>query len=262
MSKGVIPKEYVDDKWLGIQLKTTISICHNLYGFKMHNNKYENMILLCYCLSDNAMWLIPFEMVSHVKHTINIGLTEKSIYSKYRVNENTIISKLKEYYNTAELSKSEYFMIPTNICQQNEIKFRKIREEYCYFLKFEYTEVEHCYYDFKINKKNIQEKVLSKRQDRTNCYIASICRGRTTKTRKQYELGMNEYYWFHIPSLDIFFIIPEYELYNRDYIKGGNDIVKKRFVLNLIIDSDNKWYYKYQYNYKTIDRNIISKIFE
>ena len=130
----VKPKEIVDDKWLGIQLKTTRSVSHNLYGFRMHKNIYQYIILLCYCLSDNAMWLIPFESVSHVKHTINIGITEKSFYNKYRVNENTIISKLIEYYNSAKPNKSENLMIPTNVCQQNEIKYRKIREEF--FLNF------------------------------------------------------------------------------------------------------------------------------
>lgn len=257
------PKEEFDNNWLGVQLKTTKSVCHGLYGFKMHNNEYNNMILLCYCLSDDSMWLIPFNDISHVKYTINIGLTERSIYNKYRVNKSTIEQKLIEYYNNSKLNNFESYMIPSNIYQQNEIKYRNMREEYCHFLKFEYPEVEQCYYDFKINGKNVQEKVISKRQNRTNCYVASVCRRRSGKKQKQYELGMNQYYWFHVPNSELFFIIPEFELFNRNYIKEQNNVVrKKRIFLNLKTDYESAWYYKYQYNYKMLDCNVISKLFE
>jgi hypothetical protein len=257
------PKDEFDNNWLGIQLKTTKAVCHGLYGFRMHNNEYNNMILLCYCLSDDSMWLIPFNDISHVKCTINIGLTEKSIYNKYRVNKITIVQKLREYYSILKLNNFESYMIPENICQQNEIKYRNIREEYCHFLKFEYPEIEQCYYDFKINGKNVQEKVASKRHDRINCHVVSVCRGRTVQKRKQYELGMNPYYWFHVPDSELFFIIPEFELYNRNYIKSENDEARtERFFLNLKIDYESAWYYKYQYNYKTLDCSVISKLFE
>lgn len=55
------PKHIQEDKWLGIQLKTTQGICHDLYSFMLHDghSKYENMIILCHCVSDSSNWLIP-----------------------------------------------------------------------------------------------------------------------------------------------------------------------------------------------------------
>ena len=260
---AIKPCDEINDKWLGVQLKTTRGVSHNLYGFKIHKNDYDNMVLLCYCVSDNSIWLIPFQAISHVKRTINIGLTEKSIYSKYKVDKHTIINKLQEYYKAFTLNKIEHFMIPANFGQQTELKYRKIREEYCNFLKFDYPEIEQCYYDFKVNGKNVQEKVLSKRHDRIDGFVGSICRGRTHEKRKHYEAGMNEYYWFHVPDLNLFFLIPEFELCNRNYINNGETAeLIGNFVISLKINYKKSWYYKYQYDYNAIDTLFISKLFE
>jgi len=127
-------KELKDNKWLGVQLKTTQGICHNLYSFKLHKNKYEKLLILCYCISDNLMWLIPFENISHIKGNLNIGLTDKSIYNKFKINELNIFEKINEYFEIMNLNTLESFMIQKNICQQNEIKYRNLMEKYCFFL--------------------------------------------------------------------------------------------------------------------------------
>jgi len=257
------PKKFNEDKWLGIQLKTTQGICHNLYSFRLHDTKYENMLILCYCISNNSTWLIPFDVVAHIKNNLNIGLTDKSIYNKYKVNEkNTLSIGLLKYFTALKLDILENYLIPKNICQQNEIKYRKIREESCKFLKFEKPEIEQSYYDFTINGKKIQEKVACKRNDRKDTYLVCICRGRSHEDRRQYILGMNDYYWIHIPEIDLFFLFPERELFNNGFIQDPNEEKNTKFFLSLKINIKKSWYHKYQYDYKNLDENIISKLFE
>lgn len=122
------PKNILNNKWLGIQLKTTKGICHNLYSFNLHKNQYENMVMLCYSFENNIIWCIPHNIVSHLKRMLNIGLTDKSIYNKYKTNNPTLIIKLNEYFQSFILDTIENYMIPKNIHQQREIKYIKIRE--------------------------------------------------------------------------------------------------------------------------------------
>jgi hypothetical protein len=226
------------------------------------------MIILCYCISDNSTWLIPSNVVTHIKNNLNIGLTDKSIYHKYKLNEkNTLLSNLLKYFSVIKLDILEYYMIPKNINQQNEIKYIKIREEYCNFLTFEKPEIEQSYYDFTINEKKIQEKVATKRKDKKDTYIAYIQRSKANNVKHQYLLGMNEYYWIHIPDIDLFYILPEIELYNNGFIRNINDTdntdkSSKKMSLNISINYKTSWYNKYQYDYKNLDKDFISKLFE
>lgn len=255
------PKNINENKWLGIQLKTTRRHCHGLYSFNLHKNNYENMIILCYCLDDNIIWCIPYDIISHVKNTFNIGLTNKSIYSKYIVSESLILQKLNEYFDIMNLNKSDVFMIPLNICQQNEIKYIKIREKYCDFIQFVKPKIEQSYFDFIINGKKIQEKVATKRNDREDSYIACIYRGGNYVNRRQYIVGMNDYYWIHIPNTHIFYILPEIELYNNGFIQKPLEKINTKFFLNLKVNIKKYWYYKYQYNYKNLDKEFLLKLF-
>ncbi len=262
------PKNIEEDKWMGIQLKTTQGICHNLYSFKLHingnktNNKYENMIILCHCVSDNSTWLIPFDKISHIKNSLNIGLTEKSVYNKYKTEIEKVSEMLITYYEIMQLDISNNFMIPKNIYQQREIEYRKIREEYCNFLSFEYPEIEQCYYDFKINNKNIQEKVSLKKQNRKNSYIVYMFRSNCNERKKHYLLGMNDYYWIHIPKSDIFYILPETELLKNGFIKDPNiNSDSNKMILHIGLDSEKSWYCKYKFNYKKLNKEFISGLF-
>jgi hypothetical protein len=209
------PKHINENKWLGIQLKTTRRHCHGLYSFNLHKNNYENMIILCYCLDDNIIWCIPHGIISHVKNTFNIGLTDNSIYNKYKLNEFTLVIKINEYFNMLKSDNFENYMIPKNINQQNEIKYKEKREKYCKFLQFIYPDIEQSYFDFTINGKKIQEKVATKRKDNENSYVCFIQRSIANNIKKQYLLGMNDYYWIHIPDTNLFYLFPEFELYKK-----------------------------------------------
>jgi hypothetical protein len=72
---------------------------------------------------------------------------------------------------------------------------------------------------------------------------------------------MNDYYWFHIPDTDIFYIFPEIELFNNSYIQVLNEEKKCKLFLNLKIDNKDAWYFKYQYNYKNLDKDFEPKVF-
>lgn len=259
------PKNNGEDMWLGVQLKTTRGICHDLYTFSLRGKKYENMVILCCCTHDDSMWLIPFDAVSHIKNNLNIGLTNKSVYSKYKVNQPSLLTSLIHYFGTFKLDSQKHYMIPKHIYSQNEIKYSEKREYHCDFLTFVAPEIEQSYYDFKINGRNIQEKVATKRIGRKDAYITYIRRSKGNNVKHQYKLGMNEYYWIHIPDSDLFYILPESELYDNGYINGGssskNDISNKMSI-NISTNYKRAWYHKYQYNYKKLDREFISDLFE
>lgn len=256
------PKFIKEDKWLAIQLKTTHGICHNLYSFRFVRNKYENMIILCYCISDNSIWCIPHDIIKHLKNSLNIGLTDKSVYNKYKVTESTLFSKLNEYFNITKLDILETYMIPENIYQQNEIKYKEKREKYFDFIQFKYPEIEQCYFDFKINGKNIQEKIAFKNNKRIDSYIGCIYRSKGKNKKQQYLIGMNEYYWIHIPDTDLFYLIPEFELYNNGFITDDKAECNSKKSLSIKINYEYSWYYKYQYNYTKLDKELFLKMFD
>lgn len=167
-----------------------------------------------------------------------------------------------KYFTALKLDILENYLIPKNVNQQNEIKYRKIREESCKFLQFEKPEIEQSYYDFTINGKKIQEKVACKRNDREHSYIACIYRSATNNKKKQYLMGMNEYYWVHIPDINLFYILPEIELCNNGFITDDLHEQNPKMYLNIGLNSKKSWYHKYQYDYKNLDNNFISKLFE
>lgn len=84
-------------------------------------------------------------------------------------------------------------------------------------------------------------------------------RSKNSNIKKQkYLLNMNDYYWLHIPDTDLFYIIPEADLYNNGFIHNPNNDSNTKFNLTIKIYLESSWYHKYQYNYK----NVIVKLFE
>ena len=187
-----------DCKWLMIQLKTTQKDIHNMYSFNLKNNKYDNMIIICYCIDENKIWIIHYDNISKLKCKLNISKVSK--YNKYLTEPNDIIDKLMKYYYTTNLFELDYCLQPINIYQQREIIYIKNRELKLPNIKFEYPDIEQCYYDFIINGKKIQEKVCGIKKNR-NSYQVFLYRNRG---KKSYKLGMNDFYWFNINNTSIF----------------------------------------------------------
>lgn len=202
------PKNIVDDKWVGIQVKTTKA--RNL-TYSFHIQKlYTNCLLLLYCVDDDKIWLIPENTIGE-QSKISIGYN-KSKYDIYSIDNNNLINKLIEIYNTTSQFSFDKLDTPINIYQKREKDFRKFREEAIPFLNFTYDEMEGTVYDFKIGNLKIQEKVsiMNDRQIRFCLFKANghNCYSLYTK-------GDNDFYWLNSEDRKAFFVIPENALLER-----------------------------------------------
>jgi hypothetical protein len=241
-----------ENKWLMIQLKTTQKEVHTMYSFGLPT-KYDDMIMVCYCIDENKFWIMRYEDIAHLKYKLNISM--KSKYNKYLTNETNIIDKFNKYYETTKLFELEYCLKPTNIYQQREQIYRRTRELKLFNIKFEYPDIEQCYYDFTINDKKIQEKVCGKCIDR-DAYTVSLyrCNGIS------YKKGMNEFYWLHMDKTDIFYIIPETILIEQKKIEDTIQF-KTKPMFRIYINKEKMWYNKYKYDYNKLDLNLIYNMF-
>ncbi len=70
------PVDSIVDLWLGIQVKSTYKKNdRGKYHFNLNGINYDNYLILCICLEDKNMWLIPYEDVKGHK---TIGISIKS----------------------------------------------------------------------------------------------------------------------------------------------------------------------------------------
>ena len=247
------PNNVLEDKWVGIQVKTT-NVRHLTYGFHI-NNIYKNCLILLYCVEDNKMWLIPENIIGNQKK-ISIGYN-KSKYNIYQINENTVINKLNELYNNTSKFIFDVLNNPTNFYQQREQIFRNFREEKINYIKFEYGEMEGTVYDFKINNFKVQEKV-AKISDKENRYIFFLCKNNGSSSKIQYDIGDNDFYWLNCDNKKTFFVIPESILIKKGFI--GNKIENiNRQTLKITVKKElhNKslWLQDYMFDYENIDKD-------
>ena len=247
------PNNVLEDKWVGIQVKTT-NVRHLTYGFHI-NNIYKNCLILLYCVEDNKMWLIPENIIGEQKK-ISIGYN-KSKYNIYQINENTVINKLNELYNNTTNFEFDKLNTPTCIYQQREQIFRNFREEKINYIKFEYGEMEGTVYDFKINNFKVQEKV-AKISDKENRYIFFLCKNNGSSSKIQYDIGDNDFYWLNCDNKKTFFVIPESILIKKGFI--GNKIENiNRQTLKITVKKElhNKslWLQDYMFDYENIDKD-------
>lgn len=249
--------EQEQDLWLGIQVKTTNKKTdRDQYYFRLNNGNYENCLILCICDEDKRMWLIPYEDVSGLK---TIGVANKSKYNKYEVTSENVIEKLNHYYSIIHKSSFEDYNIPTSITQQQELKYREIREEAVNFVEFTNNNIEGLVYDFKIGEKKVQEKVGSVVHGNCNCYAFSLvkykCRIDGRCKTHCYEEGDNDLYWLHCKN-GKFYVIPEHELIVHGHIgKTGKTM--------LYVSPTNKnteWCNTYLFDYDNIDKERLLKI--
>lgn len=255
------PQSVEEDEWLRIQVKTTIDVCHDLYTFALRGTEYTDHILLCHCINHNKYWLIPYDVVSKLKGSLNIGLTSKSYYHKYEVEQDCLFPKLLGYYQTTPLYSSDVCMLPESANQQKEYKYQQKRIEAFPFFVFEKPEYNQCYYDFKINSIPVQEKVAGKMQKKNNGYRVCLYRHSTKKSYNAYKLGMNKYYWVHIPDTVWFYVFTEDVLYQRGYIEDDKTTFTKKPMLFISLNNTNGWYQQYKYQYDNIDENQFRSMF-
>lgn len=140
-----------------LQIKTTLKQCHNMYSFRCVNKNYDNMLLICVCISEKKIWVIPYEDIKNIR-TLNISINSK--YNKYLVKDNSLLyDEIAKHYNKYSNENIEYYKIPLSNLQKREQEYRKKREKVISFLNFTYPEIQNSVTDFMINNKKIQEKI-------------------------------------------------------------------------------------------------------
>jgi len=245
------PVNMVEDRWLGIQVKTTHKPTRG-YGF-LFPNDYPDCLILCICLEDKKMWAIPNEHIANIGK-ISIGLN-KSKYDKYEITPHNIVNVLTELYNTMQLHNFEKHDTPQCIYQQREKEFYRFRESKIDFIKFDYNYMEGMVYDFKIGDKKIQEKVAGGVKNK-NIYKVTftLCKNNGRKDHHynqiQYNKGDNDFYWLNCDNKKHFFVIPEQILINRGYIEG--ETIKK--ILKITPSNLPQWLVNYSFDYDDIDK--------
>ena len=253
------PKDCNENKWLPVQLKSTVKAVYNQYKFSLCTG-YTDEIALCICLEEKRQWL--FEEIPEVKR-INIGITSRNKYSDYEVKSDDIIPKLIELWNKRTTYKQEDINLPSTDCVGIEQEYVKIREDHVKCLTFERPERNQMVYDFKANGKKVQEKTVATLPKR-NIYAFKLMKsnGYINKVRKYivYHIDDNEFYWLHLRHTYIFYVIPTGVLFEKGYLRNDEKGEGRKTSLNINPDKDD-WYNAYKFNYKSIDEEKLIKLF-
>ena len=248
------PNDKIEDLWLGIQVKSTCNKTdRGQYYFRLNGTNYDNCLLLCICLEDKKMWLIPYEDVK-VQKTIGIAL--KSKYNLYEVTIDTIHNKLINFYEVMSKFQFDTLNIPTSDTQKQEQCYRKLREEKLEFIKFVYPDWEGTVYDFKIADKKIQEKVGFICKNNPNSFGFHINKSDGKKYNCSYKLGDNDLYWLHCKNTTRFYVIPECILIEKRFI--GDNCKQHLYISPTNINT--KWTSDYLFDYDNLDKDKLLQL--
>ena len=247
-----------DDLWNPLQVKSITKSVHGLYSFNI-NSKYNNMILICICISENKIWIIPYNDIN-VKNKLNISIN-KSKYNKYLVSDNLYINKfIEKYSDNIKKESFKFWFTPGNILQRREQDYLVKRETFIPFLEYKYPEIQGTCVDFIINGKKVQEKVIGYRNDRQKLRCDLLRNGGSVnrqRTMKSYDKGDNDYYWLHSSIDNRFWIIPEDVLIREGYI-----IIDVKKKTKRVLTFNLEWLKLYEYNYDNIKQDIFENIFK
>ena len=245
------PTDVVENLWLGIQVKSTHNKCdRGQYEFKLNGINYDNYLILCICLEDKKMWLIPYE---HIKGQKTIKVYNKSKYNKYEVTTDNIYNKLTNFYTNMPKFQFDILDTPTSDTQKQEKQYRKLRENKIDFIEFTYPGFEGTVYDFKIIDKKFQEKVGFICKNNPNSFGFSINKSNGKKFNCSYKIGDNDFYWLHCKNTSRFYIIPETILIEKGFI--GDNCKQHLYISPTNINT--KWTDDYLFDYDNIDKETI-----
>lgn len=252
------PKNVANDKWVGIQVKTTKER-RSTYSFHIKNN-YTDCLILLHSSDDETTWLIPENIIG--KQTkISIGY-KKSKYNIYKISKENVVERLNQLYNaTTQFSFSE-LNLPINYYQQREQEFRKYREETIPFIKFDYPEMEGTVYDFKIGNLKIQEKVSQINSEHLYHFCIYKNNG-STKNYIQYAIGDNDFYWLNCADKKVFFVIPEKIFIDKGIIGNDDANYKTQLKIKMPISINKKceWLIPYMFDYHNIEKQRLLNLF-
>lgn len=252
-----------EEQWIPVQVKSTIQLSHGMYSFGFNHNDYKNMLLICVCISEKKLWVIPYH---HLSITSKLNISIDSKYNKYLVDLTTIIDRIDSYRSEILCLQLDTILLPITPLQQREQLYAKKREQCVPFLEYKYPLIQNTCVDVIVNGKNVQEKVLGYDELKKGLYCG-FSKNNGIKDGKRcyrcYQLGENEYYWLHSSVDNRFWIIPELVLYNKGYLSKKDETMPKKMLWFKSENNINKeWLVEYEYNYDIIDKEAILKIFE
>jgi hypothetical protein len=255
---AIKPKNINQDKWLGIQMKSTLNkiIKKNNVGYNFSICKeYENMITICIACEDKKLWIFDNDDIKHIKTVLTIR--EKSKYNKFEANKENLVNILLDKY--LQLPKFTFNELDTPLSNtvKLEYEYKKLRENKLQFISFINNEHQGEVFDFKIHNKKIQEKVSSIKNNKTESYSFNLHKMGSKKngkrTRQNYKLNDCDIYWLHCKDTTKFYVIPENILVEKGYV--GNSDGKPK---GLIISKTNKntfWSKDYLFDYDNLDKD-------
>lgn len=237
--------------WLGIQVKTTSSERdkYTRHTFRLNCINYDNCLILCICIKDKKMWLIPYEDVNGLS---SIGISNKSKYNKYEITLDNIQETLLKYYENMNKFEFDILNTPTSNTQKQEQEYRKLRETKIDFIEFVYPNIEGTVYDFKIGNKKIQEKVGFICKNNPNSFGFNLTKsdGRTQKC--SYKPGDNDLYWLNCKNNSKFHLIPEHILIEKRFV--GEECQKQHLYVSLT-NKNTAWCNNYLFDYNNLDKD-------
>jgi len=250
------PIDRIEDLWLGIQVKSTCKKTdRGQYSFKLNSINYDNYLILCICLEDKRMWLIPYE---DVKGQNSIKISEKSKYNHYEVTIENVYNKLTTFYETIHTFEFDTINIPTSDTQKQELFYRKLREDKIDFIEYTYPKFEGTVYDFIIFDKKIQEKVGFICKNNPNSFGFSINKSDGRKSNCSYKIGDNDFYWLHCKNTTSFYVIPESVLIEKEFI--GDKCKQHLYISPTNINT--KWTDDYLFDYDDVDKERLLELLQ
>ena len=239
----------IDDKWLPIQLKSTIKQRHNIYSFGLLRNYHDTLIIFI-CIEEEKFWFINGNnLLDQCKLSIGV---KKSKYSVYEVDKINVTQKILDFYKTMDKDTLENIQTPITENYKREQVFRKLRETKLNGIKFVPPQINQSVFDFKINGYKIQEKTAFMRSGR-NHMMVMFTKNKNGVNNVTYDEGDNDFYWVNLPDYETFYIIPEKVLINKKII--STETIKGKKYLSFA--QTNKWVDNYRYYYDEYNINEI-----
>jgi hypothetical protein len=250
------------DKWLNIQIKVTKEPIHNMYTFRSFKKSYEHMLLICICINESKIWVIPYNDLN-IKDNGSLNISSRSKYNKYLAKDGELINEIEKYYDTCKQTTNKEANTPISILQQREQEYIAKRELAIPYLKYDYLQLQNTPTDFIINNKKVQEKVMGPIKTGIVAFIASN-NGKNDKGKRSfrtYRYDENDYYWLHSSIDTRFWIIPQDILLERKYISTTDETLKQTRLYIGATYKNMEWIKKYEYDYTKINVDKIKDLF-
>jgi hypothetical protein len=108
-----------EDEWIPVQVKSTEKMCHKMYSFRGIKDEYKDMLLICVCISEEKIWVIPYNELNIKARNLNIS--EFSKYNDYGCGNNLILNRYIDLHKNKCMRQTlDDCLLPVNDLQQRE----------------------------------------------------------------------------------------------------------------------------------------------